>query len=140
MLPGAAAAVRTVAHAVPAGTPIVIVTDSSVFAQPGLDRVVTDLQPWIDAAHPSWRTGMTKDDPRVFELVATEHNVPVAGVVHVGDSWSRDVVPALAAGARAVWLNRRRLPRPEGPAVPPGRLLSADTPEEAVNLVAAWWL
>lgn len=51
-----------------------------------------------------------------FAAVVAAAGCPPSSVVHVGDSWSHDVVGARAAGLRTVWLNRSGRPRPAGPA------------------------
>lgn len=47
-----------------------------------------------------------KPDPSLFKLACTRLDVSPSDVVHVGDSWDADVVGALNAGMRAVWLDR----------------------------------
>jgi len=51
--------------------------------------------------------GYGKPDPRAFEHVAASLGVDVRRCVMVGDSVRRDVVGAIAAGMRPVYLNRR---------------------------------
>ncbi len=45
-----------------------------------------------------------KPDRRMFELAAQRLGTSSEGLVHVGDSWEADVLGALGAGARAIWL------------------------------------
>jgi FMN phosphatase YigB (HAD superfamily) len=66
----------------------------------------------VAAHYASCRLRRAKPDARVFRTVATRHGVPVSSLVHVGDDWECDVLGALGAGARAVWITRgRALPR-----------------------------
>jgi putative hydrolase of the HAD superfamily len=48
--------------------------------------------------------GLRKPDPAIYTLAARRLDLPAAAIVHVGDSWERDVVPARAAGMHAAWL------------------------------------
>ena len=58
--------------------------------------------------------GVQKPDRRFYEIVLEAAGVRVTEVVHVGDSLVNDVGGAQAAGIRAVWLNRHRLPLEAG--------------------------
>ncbi|MGC4804060.1 HAD family hydrolase [Micromonospora sp. DT233] len=53
-----------------------------------------------------------KPDPRFYAAVAATAGVPPEQIVYVGDQPDIDVVAPRQAGLRAVWLNRRGLPRP----------------------------
>ncbi len=52
--------------------------------------------------------GVRKPDPRMFHMAAAAAGCHVRDLVHVGDESDPDIVGAHRAGARAVWLNRRR--------------------------------
>jgi HAD superfamily hydrolase (TIGR01549 family) len=53
----------------------------------------------------STRVGVSKPDPRIFELALEGLGAARGSVcVHIGDSWAADVEGARAAGWRAVWL------------------------------------
>ncbi len=76
------------------------------------------------AAHFDWlgvsaEWGVHKPDPRLFHRAARALGAAPGELLHVGDSWTEDVAGARAAGALAVWLNRRGEPAPEatGPRV-----------------------
>jgi len=58
-----------------------------------------DFSTIVDSA----KLGIDKPDPRIFLWASTALDVPPAGVVHVGDSYTVDVEGALHAGMRAVW-------------------------------------
>lgn len=66
------------------------------------------------------RLSESKPDPAAFARVAADLRVPVAALVHVGDSRREDAEGALAAGARAILLGE---PRP-GDGFPSVGLLS----------------
>lgn len=68
----------------------------------GLDQLVDAVVVWEDVRIP-------KPDPAMFRI-ALERLDPGAcaeTAVVLGDSWSADVMGAMAAGMRAVWFNRR---------------------------------
>ena len=50
--------------------------------------------------------GVSKPDPRLFQIAAGEAGCLPAQLLHVGDSLTSDVAGAQAAGLPAVWLNR----------------------------------
>ena len=56
------------------------------------------------ASSDSW--GVEKPNPRFFERVATELDLPAADIAYVGDRLDNDVRPAAAAGMRAIFIRR----------------------------------
>lgn len=50
--------------------------------------------------------GVGKPDARIFHAAALAAGVAPGEVLHVGDDAALDVVPALACGMQAVWVNR----------------------------------
>ncbi len=56
--------------------------------------------------------GLRKPDPAIYTLAARQLDLPPSTILHTGDSWERDVVPARAAGMRAVWLAAPNAPAP----------------------------
>ena len=78
-----------------------------------LERVCLEagLLPLLSVVVDSARVGLAKPDPEIFLLAARGLALAPAECVVVGDSFDRDVVPAKAAGMRAVWL-RGPQPRP----------------------------
>jgi putative hydrolase of the HAD superfamily len=56
--------------------------------------------------------GVRKPDPAIYELAAARLALAPDAILHVGDSWERDVIPARAAGMRAVWLAPLHVPMP----------------------------
>src|SRR4029453_17795860 len=76
--------------------------------QCGLDRFVDELGV-------SEETGMSKPDPRIFQIALDRLGRRADEVVMVGDSWAADVLGARAAGIRGIWFNPARTlsPGPE---------------------------
>lgn len=60
--------------------------------------------------------GLAKPDPAIYRLAATQLGLLPAAILHVGDSWERDVVPAHAVGMRTAWLARPEAITPPEPA------------------------
>ena len=58
--------------------------------------------------------GACKPDPRGFEYAATLAGVPASKIVHVGDCANSDVLGALGAGCKSIWLNAQRKAWPGG--------------------------
>jgi putative hydrolase of the HAD superfamily len=48
--------------------------------------------------------GIAKPDPALYRLALDRLDLPAAAVLHVGDSWERDVVAAHVAGLQTAWL------------------------------------
>ncbi len=48
--------------------------------------------------------GIAKPNPALYTLAAERLALPAGAILHVGDSWERDVTPARAVGMRAAWL------------------------------------
>lgn len=138
LVPGAREAVALLAGT---GLPVVTISNASVFSlNDGAMRPVSDgLVPYLTAMHHSCVMGVAKPDPQIFRAAAAEHGIAAQDLVHIGDSWVYDIAPALAAGARAAWVNSRRAPQ-GGEAVPPGRLIEASNVLQAAAVVRACWL
>jgi putative hydrolase of the HAD superfamily len=64
----------------------------------GLDRFVDELIASEEA-------GVSKPDPRIFQLALERLQCAANEAVMVGDSWANDIEGARAAGIRAVWFN-----------------------------------
>jgi putative hydrolase of the HAD superfamily len=74
------------------------------------------LAPYVDELVASEDVGVSKPDPRIFEMALARLGVSAAEAVMVGDSWANDVAGAHALGIRAIWFNPDRAPRPALPA------------------------
>jgi len=68
--------------------------------------------------------GLRKPDPALYTLASRRLALPPAAVLHVGDSWERDVLAARAAGMRAAWLAR------------PEAALPGDAPDDVWRLTS----
>jgi 2-haloalkanoic acid dehalogenase type II len=67
---------------------------------------VLGMTPLVDALITSEDAGVTKPDPRIFEVALARLGARPEEAVLVGDNWTADVLGARAAGIRPVWLNR----------------------------------
>ena len=65
-----------------------------------------DLTDYFDTVRISSRTGYAKPDPRSFTTAAKALGMDPAHCLHVGDRRREDFEGPMAAGMRAVWLNR----------------------------------
>jgi HAD superfamily hydrolase (TIGR01549 family) len=112
-----------------------IVTNNVVAEQ--LEKLsVLELRHLVDVLVISEEAGMAKPDPRIFHLALARAGCRADQAVMVGDSWRVDILGALAAGIRPVWLNRGGLPSPDprvaeiralAPAAPVLRLLGSSS-------------
>ncbi len=57
--------------------------------------------------------GVANPDRRLFEIAVREAGCSADQVLHVGDDVDHDVLGAMNAGVRAVWVNRHRAARPD---------------------------
>ena len=64
------------------------------------------LRPHVDFAGSSERWGVQKPDPGFFASVVEKAGRPPEEILYVGDRVDNDVLPALAAGLRAVRIRR----------------------------------
>jgi putative hydrolase of the HAD superfamily len=67
----------------------------------------------VDELVVSEDVGVSKPDPRIFEVALDRLGVTASDAVMIGDSWTADVAGALAAGIRPIWFNRHRQPPPD---------------------------
>jgi putative hydrolase of the HAD superfamily len=74
------------------------------------------LLPLLDAVMPSTAVGWAKPDPRIFVAACRAVGATPLASLHVGDDLRADVAGALAAGQRAVLVDRRG----QRPDLPPG--------------------
>lgn len=76
------------------------------------------LGEFFEAVVVSADLGVAKPDASIFEYTLSQLGVDSNHAVMVGDSISKDVDGALAAGLRAVWLNRNGSSAPSGLVTP----------------------
>ena len=62
------------------------------------------MGPYLDVVLDSSVVGLSKPDPRLYQLAAERLGLPPEQIVMVGDNFDRDVRPARAVGMRAYWL------------------------------------
>lgn len=82
-----------------------VLTDSDAGIA-GLILEATGLRPHVAALTTAEEAGAFKPDPAPFAAALAKAGVPAADAVMVGDSYERDVEPALALGMGAVLLDR----------------------------------
>jgi HAD superfamily hydrolase (TIGR01549 family) len=85
-----------------AGYRVGVVGNQPVRAEAALSALGLPID--LMASSASW--GVEKPDPRFFERIATELDLPVADIAYVGDRLDNDVRPAAAAGMRAIFIRR----------------------------------
>jgi HAD superfamily hydrolase (TIGR01549 family) len=99
LYPDAADCLRAV-HA--AGYRIGVVGNQPARAEAALSGLGLPID--LVASSDTW--GVQKPDPRFFERIATELDLPPGAIAYVGDRLDNDVRPAAAAGMRAVFIRR----------------------------------
>lgn len=82
-----------------------IVTNNSTVEQHEKLRAL-DIARYFDIIVISEDVGVTKPDPRIFEIALERIGARADESVFVGDSWQNDVQGAISSGLTAVWLNR----------------------------------
>jgi FMN phosphatase YigB (HAD superfamily) len=101
LFPGAADAVAALAEL----APTVTLSNSIAWHAHHHETVRAACRGHLTAAYTSYELGVAKPDPEAFERVAAAHGSRIEELVHVGDAWQADVLGALEAGARAVWIS-----------------------------------
>lgn len=64
------------------------------------------LRPHVEFVGSAARWGVSKPDPGFFDRLTREVGVPPEKIAYVGDRVDNDILPALAAGLRAVHIRR----------------------------------
>ncbi|GAA3227970.1 hypothetical protein GCM10020256_39760 [Streptomyces thermocoprophilus] len=98
------------------------------------DGMRTLLSPWVSDFFPSCRIGHTKPDRRAFQAVTDHFHTDPSGLIHVGDDWTCDIVGAVEAGARAIWISRGRQVPDESLLVDHGVLVADDLAAAAAHI------
>lgn len=133
LFPGAAGAVAALARI----APTVTLSNSIAWHAHHHDTVRAACEGHLAAAYTSYELGVAKPARAAFERVAAAHGASVEELVHIGDTWHADVLGALSAGARAVWIATRR----DLPAYEPersGRVRAARDITEVPAVLRAW--
>jgi putative hydrolase of the HAD superfamily len=89
---------------------------------------------FVDVLVVSEEAGVSKPDPRIFEITLERLGCAPGDVVMVGDSWAADVIGGNDAGIRTVWFNPAGRPPPDDSADVP-QLRSLEPPDEALALI-----
>lgn len=85
--------------------PVVVVCNLPVTAKRAMDRLISTFGHYLAAAYASYDLGERKPSKWLFKKVAEARGCKVGDIVHVGDSFTEDVLCPIGAGARgAVWL------------------------------------
>ena len=74
------------------------------------------LDQYVDVLVVSEEAGVSKPDPRIFEIALERLDCRPDEAVMIGDSWAADIVGARAADIRAIWFNRENAAPPADPA------------------------
>jgi putative hydrolase of the HAD superfamily len=93
-----------------------------------------ELDGYIDELVVSEKAGVSKPDPRIFEIALDRLGCRRDEVVMVGDSWVADVAGAVAAGIRPIWFNPQRKPRPEA-ALDVDEIYALEPIEDALRVI-----
>ncbi|MEE6260170.1 HAD family hydrolase [Plantactinospora sonchi] len=72
------------------------------------ERLKSMLSLWVADHFPSCRIGYAKPDRRAFQVVASRWGLNTRQIVHIGDHWECDILGAIHAGARAIWISKGR--------------------------------
>ena len=70
--------------------------------------------PLVDVVVISEEAGVSKPDPRIFEIALERLETRASQAVMIGDAWRTDIDGAARAGIRAIWFNPARHPPPSG--------------------------
>ncbi|WP_165023782.1 HAD family hydrolase [Dysgonomonas sp. ZJ279] len=63
-----------------------------------------DLLDCFDEIIESAVVGIRKPDPAIFTLGVEKLNLPASNIVVIGDSYKKDIVPAMENGCKTIWL------------------------------------
>lgn len=125
---------RPVLEKLYADYPMVLVSNfygniETVLADFGLDRYFRSI---IESAV----VGVRKPDPRIFELGVEALGLKPEEVLVVGDSYSKDILPAEKAGCRIAWLKGKGWTDAEDTVTHPGIIKNlAELPDVALSFV-----
>jgi len=92
------------------------------------------LDGYVDELVVSEKAGVSKPDPRIFQIALDRLGCRRDEVVMVGDSWPADVAGAIAAGIRPIWFNPQRNPRPE-PSTSVDEIHALEPIEDALRVI-----
>lgn len=82
------------------------------------------LDGWWDVVVMSSDHGISKPEPKLFQIALDALNITANEAIYVGDSLEHDVVGARAAGLKVVHIDRERQPGIDGSVLPDWRIES----------------
>jgi putative hydrolase of the HAD superfamily len=91
------------------------------------------LAGYMDVVVISEAVGVAKPDPRIFQIALDRAGSTPGEAVVVGDAWGTDILGALRAGIRAIWINWDGVPVPDPAA--PVEIVSGLQPVDALATV-----
>ena len=63
-----------------------------------------DLASFFDVVVISYKVGYEKPHRRIFEIAVSKAGQPASRILHVGDSWVTDILPAQKVGMKTLWM------------------------------------
>lgn len=74
------------------------------------------LEKWVSREHilVSAGVGFAKPDERIFRLAEERMGLEPSSTYMIGDSYENDILGAMNAGWKTIWMNHHRYPVPEG--------------------------
>jgi len=96
-----------------------------------------EAQQWFprETIFVSGDVGAAKPDRRIFDWACSKMGQKPEEMYMVGDSYDNDVVGAMSAGWKAIWLNRRGRKLPEGGLIPWKTVTSEEELQEVLEKI-----
>lgn len=94
------------------GVPVVVLSNIPFTVGRGRMAALQKQLPQISRIYTSYDMRMRKPDPRLWQTITTDHGVRTDETVHIGDQFSNDVLGAIRAGCRAIYVDTRDMPAP----------------------------
>ena len=93
------------------GIPLGIISNWDLRLRSLLDEL--GITRWADPVLISAEVGIEKPAAALFERAVQAMAVPAGNLLHLGDTWTDDVLGATACGLQAAWLNPTAKPLPQ---------------------------
>jgi FMN phosphatase YigB (HAD superfamily) len=87
--------------------PVVVLSNIPCTSGPGRMADLQEQLPQVSAVYTSYGMRMRKPDHRLWESIAADHGCTTEHMVHIGDQFTNDVLGAVFAGCRAIYVNTR---------------------------------
>ena len=143
-VPGATTCIEAVAAA---GASLGVISNIWAPYAAGFRRACPAIVPRIESWHLSYEVGIAKPDPALYRAALAAVDTKPERAVMVGDSFEKDIVPALALGMGAIWVPGATTTSQDSATVafgehdpttlPPGAVYARDLDEVRTLLVAA---